>query len=91
MKTLVICLLMISSVVIIGNVAEVSAGKGKYLDPGVLDRCLGSLTRHPNVIFPIPRTKLVHLLTTIVVVASKVNTAVRLKPQMVFNRKPPYT
>lgn len=41
MKILVICLLMISSVVIIGNVVEVFVGKGKYLDLGVFDCCLG--------------------------------------------------
>lgn len=38
MKTLMICLLVICSVVIIGNAAEVS---GKHLDPGVFNRCLG--------------------------------------------------
>lgn len=56
MKTLMICLLMISSVVIIGNVAEVSAGKGKYLDPGVLDRCLGS-NPPPECHIPDPKDK----------------------------------
>ena len=56
MKTLVICVLMISSVVIIGNVAEVSAGKGKYLDPGVLDRCLGS-NPPPKCHIPDPKDK----------------------------------
>ncbi|XP_048600002.1 protein RALF-like 10 [Brassica napus] len=65
MKTLMICLLMISSVMIIGNVAEVSAGKGnttrkmnsrKYLDPGVLDRCLGS-NPPPECHIPDPKDK----------------------------------
>ncbi|CAN7075104.1 hypothetical protein Bca4012_090871 [Brassica carinata] len=57
MKTLMICLLMISSVMIIGNVAEVSAGSiFKYLDPGVLDRCLGS-NPPPECHIPDPKDK----------------------------------
>ena len=35
MKTLMICLLVISSVMIIGNAAEMS-GSGKHLDPGAI-------------------------------------------------------
>ncbi|CAN8270570.1 unnamed protein product [Cochlearia groenlandica] len=39
MKTLMICLLVISSVMLAKS-AEVASGGKKYLDPGVLDPCL---------------------------------------------------
>lgn len=41
MKTLMVCLLVISSVVILGNAVEFS-GNRKYLDPGVINPCSGS-------------------------------------------------